>query len=316
MIQLWDATRLWLWIHPWWHATILFGSPVAISTVLALWGLHHSREANRLSEENNRLSGEANRLRADAVRVGEEHKESVAKIAELQGERNKLQTELNDLQAKRNVSLDQIAVGVKKDLTPAEKTAAKLRNHIGDRAYVTNHDGSSWGSMGAIIVEVNDDIVTLFTPVSQSSSRAMANFVQCDKLQLLEVAVGGCPVQIKILERFGSPVDYGEAKSWEERSGAPTSARPRGNNVSNVNFRRDGTATKRGIYIYAPTAGNSDYSLVTFDNMQETGVHYCSKKDVEIKFAILQLEWYGEGYRYDGGGGGGGPEKLFLFTKP
>ena len=109
------------------------------------------------------------------------------------------------------MSLDQIAVGVKKDLTPAEKTATKLRNHIGDRAYVTNHDGSGWGSMGAIIVEVNDDIVTLFTPSSQSSSRAMANFVQCDKLQFLEVAIGGCPVQIKILERFGSPVSYGEA---------------------------------------------------------------------------------------------------------
>jgi hypothetical protein len=223
---------------------------------------------------------------------------------------------LNELQAKRNVSLDQIAVGVKKDLKPAEKTAAKLRNHIGDRAYVTNHDGSSWGSMGAIIVEVNDDIVTLFTPSSQSSSRAMANFVQCDKLQFLEVAIGGCPVQIKILERFGSPVDYGEAKSWGERNGAPTSARPRGNNVSNVNYRKDGTAAKRGIYIYAPTTGNPDYSLVTFDNMQETGVYYCGKKEVEIKFAILQLEWYGEGYHYDGGGGGGGPEKLFLFTRP
>lgn len=316
MIHLWDAARLWLWIHPWWHATILFGTPVVISTVLGLWGLHHSHEANRLSGENNRLSEEANVLRKDAICIGEEQKTSVAKIAELHGERNKLQVELNELQAKRNESLGQIAIGVRKDLTPAEKTAAKLRNRIGDRAYVTNHDGSSWGGMGAIIAEVNDDIVTLFTPSSQSSSRAMANFVQCDKLQFLEVAVGGCPVQIKILERFGSPVDYGEAKSWAERSVALTSARPRGDNVSNVNYRKDGIAAKRGIYIYAPTAGNSDYSLVTFDNMQETGVYYCSKKDVEIKFAILQLEWYGEGYHYDGGGGGGGPEKLFLFTKP
>src|ERR1017187_4651585 len=131
--------------------------------------------------------------------------------------------------------------------------------------------------------EVNDDIVTLFTPSSQSSSRAMANFVQCDKMHFLEVAMGGCPVQIKILERFGSAVDYGEAKSWGERHGTPTSARPRGNNVSNVNYRKDGTAAKRGIYIYAPTTGNPDYSLVTFDNLQETGVYYCGKKEVEIK---------------------------------
>jgi hypothetical protein len=58
MIHLWDAARLWLWIHPWWHATILFGTPVLISTILGLWGHHHSHEANRLSGENNRLSRE------------------------------------------------------------------------------------------------------------------------------------------------------------------------------------------------------------------------------------------------------------------
>lgn len=308
MIHLWDATRLWLWIHPWWHATILFGSPVVISTILGLWGLHHSREANRLSKE-------AIGLRKDSLRIDEEQKNSVVRIEQLQSERNQLQTELNKLQAERNQSLVSIATNTVKVMTPAEKIAAKLRKYIGERASVTNNDGSSWGGMGAIIAEVNDDIVTLFTPASQSSSRAMANFVQCDKLQLLEVAVGGFPVQIKILERFGSAVDYGEAKSWGERNGAPTSARPRGSNVSNVNYRKDGTAAKRGIYIYAPTAGNPDYSLVTFDNMQETGVYYCGKKEVEIKFAILQLEWYGEGYRFDGGNGGGGPEKLFLFTR-
>src|ERR1035438_1422722 len=67
--------------------------------------------------------------------------------------------------------------------------------------------------------EVNDDIVTLFTPASQSSSRAMANFVQCDKMHFLEVANGGCPVQIKILERYGSAVDYGEAKTCHGVSG-------------------------------------------------------------------------------------------------
>jgi hypothetical protein len=316
MIHLWDAARLWLWIHPWWHATILFGSPVAISTILGLWGLHHSREANRLSRENNRLNEEANRLRADAVHIGEEQKNSVIRIEQLQGERNKLQVELNELQAKRNESLGQIAIGVKKDPTPAEKNAAKLRKYIGERASVTNRDGTQWDAMGAIIAEVNDDnILQLFIPAGFSSARATGTCVQCDKLQLLEAAKGSCPVQITILERFGPTIDYGEAKSWAERFGTPSSARPRGNNVSNVNYRKDGTAAKRGIYIFAPTTGNPDYSLVTFDNLQETSVYYCGKKEVEIKFAILQLEWYGEGYRYDGGGGGGGPDKLFLFTR-
>jgi hypothetical protein len=240
----------------------------------------------------------------------------VIRIEELEGERNKLQVELNKLQAERNQSLLSIATNTAKVMTPAEKIAAKLRKYIGQRASVTNNDGSSWGGMGAIIAEVNDDnILQLFVPASYSSSRAFGVCVQSDKLHLVEVASGGCPVQITILERYGPAIDYGEAKSWAERHGAPTSARPRGNNVSNVNYRKDGTAAKRGIYIYAPTAGNPDYSLVTFDNLQETGVYYCGKKEVEIKFAILQLEWYGEGYHYDGGNGGGGPERLFLFTK-
>lgn len=315
MIHLWDAARLWLWIHPWYHATILFGTPVVISTILGLWGLHHSREANRLSGENNRLNEEANVLRKDAIRIGGEQKTSVAKIAELQGERNKLQVELNELQAKRNESLGQIAIGVKKDLTPAEKTAAKLRNHIGDRAYVTNHDGSSWGGMGAIIAEVNDDIVTLFTPSSQSSSRAMANFVQCDKLQFLEVAIGGCPVQIKILERFGSPVDYGEAKTWAERSGTPATALPRGNNVFSATYRKDGIGPKRGIYVYDPTNGNPNYTLVTRDKdgQEETGFWYCNgAKELATKFNVIQLEWVTDKWRWDGGSGSG---SLFLFTK-
>jgi hypothetical protein len=230
--------RLFLWTHPWWHAAAVLAPPVLVAAFFSWRELRHSKEANRLRKEandsradTNLLSDEANSLRTEANHLRKEQKGAVVRIAELQNERNKLQTELNELQAKRNESLGQIAIGVKKDLTPAEKTAAKLRKHIGERAYVTNHDGSSWGSMGAIIVEVNDDIVTLFTPASQSSSRAMANFVQCDKMHFLEVAMGGCPVQIKILERYGSAVDYGEAKSWEERSTAPTKALPRGNNV-------------------------------------------------------------------------------------
>ena len=173
---------------------------------------------------------------------------------------------------------------------------------------------SSWGGMGAIIAEVNDDIVTLFTPVSQSSSRAAGNFVQCDKLQFLEVAIGGCPVQIKILERFGSPVDYGEARTWGERNGSPTTALPRGNNVFSGTYRKEGVGPKRGIYVYDPTSGNPNYTLVTRDKdgQEETGVWYCNGvKELAAKFSSIQLEWVTDKWRWDGGSGNG---SLFLFT--
>ncbi len=306
MLVLHTQINEFIWTHPWWHSFLVLIPTIAVP-ILAFLELGHSKEANRLRTEANGFREEANRL-------GTEQKKSVAKLAELQGERNKLQVELNELQAKRNVSLDQIAVGVKKDLTPAEKTAAKVRKYIGQTAYVTDHDGSSWGSMGAIIVEVNDDIVTLFTS-SQGSSRAMANFVQCDKMQLLEVAVGGCPVQIKILERFGSAVDYGEAKTWAERSGAPATSLPRGSNVFSATYRKDGIAPKRGIYVYDPTNGNPNYSLVTRDKdgQEETGVWYCNGvNELATKFNVIQLEWLVDKWRWDGGSDN---KALFLFTK-
>ena len=61
--------------------------------------------------------------------------------------------------AKSNESLGQIGLGVKKEPTPAEKTAAKLRNRVGERAYVTDRNGS-WGQMGALIADVKDDVLT------------------------------------------------------------------------------------------------------------------------------------------------------------
>ena len=113
MNAYWDAIRQWLWVSPWWHASIVIVPPVAISTILGLRELHHSKEANR--------------LRGEANRISEAQRTSAARIAEQQEELTKLQAALNKLQAERNESLGQIAIGVKKDPTPAEKNAAKLR---------------------------------------------------------------------------------------------------------------------------------------------------------------------------------------------
>jgi hypothetical protein len=304
----WDVARLWLWIHPWWHATILFGTPIVISTILGVWGLHHSREANRLSKE-------ANVLRQDAIRIGEEQKKSVSRIEQLQGDRNNLQTELNKLQAERNQTLGKIAHNTAKPLSQSDRNAAKLRKYKGERAYVTNSDGSNWGSMGSVIAEVDEDnILTLFTPSGPSSSQAFGICVQADNLHIVEVPMGGCAVQITILERYGNAINYGEAKSWLERSTAPTKNLPRGNNVFNAKYRKDGIAAQRGIYVYAPTDGNPNYSLVTFDkdNQEETGVFYCAgAKDLAAKFYVVQLDWMTDKWRFNGGTG---PGSLFLFS--
>jgi hypothetical protein len=142
----WDSIRQWLWVSPWWHAALVIVPPVALSTLLALRELHHSKEANHLRKEANRI-----------------------------------QDELNILQARRNESLVKIADNTAKTATTAERNAARLRKYLGQIAYVTE-GGSNWGAMGWLIAEVNEDnILQLFTPVGCQSSGATGICVECDK---------------------------------------------------------------------------------------------------------------------------------------
>jgi hypothetical protein len=299
MLVLQSEIKDFIWTHPWWHSFLVLIPAIAVP-VLAVLELSHLKEANRLLAENLRVSEEANGLRSQQTR-------HIASIAELQGE-------IIKLQAERNTALGKIAVNTQKVPTEAENNAAILRKYIGKCAQVTE-GSSSWGGMGAIIADVNDNnILTLFVPSSFSSSHSFGQCVRCDKLHIVEAAVGSCPVQIHIVERYGSPTSYGEAKSWEERNVVSGTLHVRrGNNVFNANYRKDGTSKKRGIYVYSSTDGSPNYSLVTFEDMKESASWYCEKIDVEKKFAVLQIEWLNAGWRNDGGGGG---NSLFLYTKP
>jgi len=277
-----------LWTHPWWHSFLVLVPTISVP-ILAALELVHSREANR--------------LRADLGK-------RVARIGELQ-------TELNTLQDERNKSLNKIAINTERRLSEADRNAAVLRKYLGKSAQVTE-GANSWGSMGAVVAEVNDNnIATLFVPSGFASSQAFGQRVRCDKVQIVEEPVGSCPVQIHILERYGGPTSYGEAKSWEERSARSNAMQqvPHGRNVFAVSYRKDGTSTKRGVYIYQSTDGSPNYSLVAFEDLEkpQTTAWYLPKIEIEKRFAILQLEWLNSGWRYDGGSGSG---PLFLLTRP
>ncbi len=228
-----------------------------------------------------------------------------------------LQAELNSLQAERNTSLSKIAANTQRSPTEAERNADILRKYIGKCAQVTE-GSNSWGAMGPIIADVNDsNIVTLFVPSGFASSHAFGQRVRCDKLQIVEELVGSCPIQIHILERYGSPTSYGEVKRWEERNAPSTPAKgPRGPNVFAVSYRKDSTSIKRGIYVFASTDGSANYLMAAFEDLQkpETDTWYLGKVEVEKKFAILQLEWMHAGWKYDGGSSAG--NSLFLLTRP
>ena len=300
-LLLYNDIKDFFWTHPWWHS-FLVAIPVVAAPILAWFELQHSGEANELRTEANN-----HRIRANTLQ--EEQGKSVAQIAELQ---KKIADLTQELDTERNKHLQQIAINTQRQLSEADKNAQILRKYLEQRAFVTE-GGNSWGAGGAVIAEINDNnILTLFNPAGYSSSQAWGQAVRCDKIHIVETAVGSCPVQITIIERYGSPTNYGEARSWDERNVQPTHAGlPRGQNVFNALYRKDGSPKLRHIYVYASTDGSPNYTMVTLEDQKELNSWYSSKLDIEKKFAVVQVEWADEKY-FHKGGSGSGPLNLFI----
>jgi hypothetical protein len=291
--------------HPWWISVIAALPEIAVP-ILAWFELRHSREANELRAEANNQRIHANTLQEEANELRGKQAKSLATIAEVQAVNIQLQTENVKLQAERNEALSRIALNTQRVPTEAENNARILKKYLGQRAFVTQA-GANWGSGGAVIAEVNENnILTLFNPAGYSSSRAWGQPVRCDKLHVVEVPAGSCPVQINIVERYGNMTDYGEAKSWDERNVQPTHVgMPRGQNVFNAQYRKEGSPRLRHIYVYGSTDGSPNYTMVTLEDEKELNSWSSSKLDVEKKFAVVQVEWADEKYFHNGGGGSG-----------
>jgi hypothetical protein len=310
-LVLYNQIKEFIWTHPWWHS-VLVAIPGIAAPILAWFELQHSREANELRTEANSHRIRANTLEQEANGLRAEQARSLAKIGEVQAENVKLQAENVKLQAGRNEALSRIAANTQRVPTEAENNARILKKYLGQRAFVSE-GGNNWGAMGAIIADVNDsNILTLFTPAGYSSSQAWGQAVRCDKLHIVEVPVGGCAVQVNIIERYGNPTSYGEAKSWDERHVQPTHAgMQRGANVFNAQYRKDGSPKLRHIYVYASTDGSPNYTMATMEDQKETNSWYSSKLDIEKKFAVVQVEWADQKY-FHNGGSGSGPLNLFI----
>jgi hypothetical protein len=201
-LVLYNQIKEFIWTHPWWHS-VLVAIPGIAALILAWFELQHSREANELRTEANSHRIRANTLEQEANGLRAEQARSLAKIGEVQAENVKLQAENVKLQAGRNEALSRIAANTQRVPTEAENNARILKKYLGQRAFVSE-GGNNWGAMGAIIADVNDsNILTLFTPAGYSSSQAWGQAVRCDKLHIVEVPVGGCAVQVNIIERYG-----------------------------------------------------------------------------------------------------------------
>jgi hypothetical protein len=291
--------RLFLWTHPWWHAAVDLIPPVLLGAILSLRELHHSKEANS-------LRGEANRLREGANRWSEE-------AARLSEQANQFHDEANRLREQAKNAVVRIADNTTPAQTQAQRNAEKLRRYIGKTARVSEGAGG-WGTPPEIVEVSEDNIVKLFTPAGYSSTTAFAICVHCEHLQIVEEPAGSCSVQIRVLQRYGDTIQLGEIKRWQERGALSAKPLPRGGNAFHANFTVPGSSQRRGIYIYAPTDGNPQYTLVSLVDGQETGVLHGSNVEISKKFAVLQIEWRAEGCQYSGGGTGASSEPLFMFV--
>jgi hypothetical protein len=270
VILLHSEIREFFSAHSWWQDAFAFLAGLALP-VLAGFELHHSGEANKLRRE-------ANRLRAEEVHLQE-------MIGELQAEKAGHLGKIAHLEKERNEHLAQIAVNTQRPVTQAERNAEILRKYL--RAMVSVSEAKSIWNTTPEIVEVADNIVTLFSPYNRSSYLAWCVKVHCDDLQIIEIPDGSCPLRLTVLKRYGPDVRLGEITRWEDRF--QSTASPvfnKGDTISVAYFEKIGTSEKRSLFIY--TSKNDTNSFI-FE--ASTGVRYFGNNvDISIRFMAMQVE--------------------------
>jgi len=289
-IAFYTPLKDFLYVHTWLLSTLA----AAPGLIIPALELRHSHEANKLREEANRQRENANILLEEANKH--------------EREANKYREEANVQRARANEALGQIAVSVKTPLSKAERNAEKLRKNLRTKAQVVNADDSSWGSP-AEIVEVKDEVVTLFTPAGFSSSSAFAVYVHCDNLEIFE-RTGGA-LALKILRRAGDQ-QLGQIRSWEEReqpAAAPLVSK--GPNVFYADYTKPASSERRRLDIFESADGQNAYMLV-----RSTGeVVYGDNVHISRHFCLIQLELEVQGFRLNGSGSGNGKYPLYLKTR-
>jgi hypothetical protein len=274
-----------IWAHPWWQSALAASPEIALA-VFAWIESRHSGEANKLRAEANDLRAEANRLRA--------------RNAELTSE----------LDTERNKHLQQIADNTRKPVTRAQRNADLLRKHL--RATVTVTEGQgNWGGITPEIVEVKDDVVTLFLPRSAFSSQAGCVRVHCDDLEISDIRRGSFPLQLKILKRYGPDVWLGEITRWEDRdrpAATPTFAK--GDVAYHAEFVKPGSPERRTLAIFKSKDGTNSFLLEASTGEKPIG----DNVEISKRFMMMFVEYEAAGFRRGNAGIGVSPYPLYIHS--
>jgi hypothetical protein len=257
--------------QPWWK-DVLLAIPGVAAAVIAYFELGHSREAN-----------------------------------ELRREANGLRTRIAELEAEKTEHLKQIAQNTQRPVSEAERRASILRKHLG--ATVAVSEGKGVWATSPVVAEVNDDnSVALFSPRSPSSGQAWCQYVRCDDLEVVEPPQG-LP-QVRVLKRYGDPIQLGDISKWEDRSqprAAP--AFNKGDVVYHASFRKPGASETRSLYVYRAQDGANSFMLEA-----STGERVVSDNiGVSKRFSAMEIDYAAEGFeRGNSGTGGSNAHRLFI----
>lgn len=266
-----------LWTHPWWHSFLVAIPEIALA-ILAGFELSHSGEANKLRTEANRLQDRIASL-----------------TAELDDERNK--------------HLQQIAKNTEKPVTQAERNANTLRKYL--RAAVTVSEGQGGWSNTPEIVEVSDDnIVTLFSPRSNSSSRAWCVKVHCGELEISDIPQGSCPLGLKVLKRYGPDVQLGEIAKWEDRfQPAASQTFAKGDTAYHSTFVKPGSSERRSLSVFMSSDGANSFLLEASTGEKAIG----DNLEISKRFMMMHAEYLVAGFTRSSAGTGSTPHRLFIW---
>jgi len=286
------VVKSWLCENPWFHSALVDG-PAVVIAILALLELRHSGAANEERKRANAFRDEANALRN--------------KANDLQQENLRLTEQLGKEQ---NKNLELIAQHTKPPLTEAQRNIAILQKYMRKPVSLSIH-GDWYGSKE--IVEIKDEIVTLFTGKQFSSgSSASCTMVQAKDMEIVEIPHGTCPIRVNIKKRYGPDIPLGEITKWEDcNQGAATLPTfDKGNVVCNASFTKPGSSEIRTLIVFEAKDGSNSFLMEATPG----GTFVGNNVDVSKRFMTQQVTYEVDGFGRTSSGSGGSKHRLYIKT--
>jgi hypothetical protein len=290
----------WLCESAWFHSTLIDGPALAL-VILAWRELGHSEEAN---EHRKAMSEDLNGTKIELGKQTEEAK----KANELREKNNELGRKNAELSEKLAGIQQQIADNLKRTPTKAARNAATLGKYMRKLAAVSKQETANL-AMPYELVEMKDDVLTLFSPAANGAS-AIYRRVDCEDLTIDENPHGGCAVRLNVTKYQGQAVDLGQVTKWEDRLGVAPLFQKAPAAAWNASYGKGGSAEVKTLHIFQASDGSNSFQLESSDGSTSVG----DNVQVSKCFMAAQIEYFAANFTRGNFGSGAinGGHRLFV----